>query len=78
VQAVRFAAANSGSGGEPMLGEPWSQNTASAEPGAPGLQAIPSARGVVGVQGPAVGQADVSLGDHARQPTVHVRQGAYR
>jgi amino acid transporter len=25
------------------------------------------------VQGPAVGQADVSLGGHARQPTVHVR-----
>ena len=27
-----------------MLGEPWSQNTATAEPGAPGLLAIPSAR----------------------------------
>jgi hypothetical protein len=27
-----------------MFGEPWSQNTAAAEPGAPGLLAIPSAQ----------------------------------
>jgi hypothetical protein len=34
----------SGSGGEPMLGEPWCQNTATGEPEVPGLLAVPSAR----------------------------------
>ena len=36
----------------------------------------PVGTGVVGVQRPAVGQEDVSLGDHARQPMVHVRARA--
>lgn len=35
----------------------------------------PVRTGVIRVQDPAVGQADVSLGDHARQPTARICQG---